>query len=104
MFSAIDKSGASVVSWLTVATPRVQGIACPLEARGAPERLDVAGVGRQLAVEDLQQRGLPRAVLAGEAVHLAGTNRYASAAEGVHTAEALVHARRAKNGLCLRPH
>ena len=82
----------------------VQGIACPFEPSGAPERLDVAGVRRQLTVEDLQQRGLPRAVLAGEAVQLAGTNRYVSAAEGVHTAEALVHADRAKNGLGLRPH
>ena len=74
------------------------------EGRDAPERLDVAGVGRQLAVEDLQQGRLARAVLADEAVHLAGSNRQSGAAEGVHAAEALVHARRAQDRLCLRLH
>ena len=71
MFSATVSVGASVSSWLIATMP------CSIAWRGVEKRdrlavdLDRAGVGLQRAVEDLHERRLARAVLAGERVDLA---------------------------------
>jgi hypothetical protein len=53
---------------------------------------DCAAVGQDLAREDLQQRGLPRAVLAHEGVDLRRQNCQVRATQGVHAAVVLVDA------------
>ena len=56
------------------------------------EPRDLALVGAVDAGEHLDQRRLARAVLAEDAVHLAGEDLQVDAAEGVHAGEGLRHA------------
>ena len=95
MFSATVSVGASVSSWLIATMPCSIACARAGERDGLAVDLDRAGVGLERAVEDLHERRLARAVLAGERVDLARQQLEVDAVEGQHARERLADARHA---------
>ena len=87
MFSRTESSGATYVSWKTVTMPA----RCAASGSGGAQRLalpaQVAGVGRQDAAEDLDQRALAGSVLAREGVDLAAAHGEVGALQRARLAE-----------------
>ena len=92
MFSAIVRPSTTSSSWYIVAMPS----SMRRLGRGDLDRLaeprDLALVGAMDAREHLDQRRLARAVLAEDAVHLAGQNVQVDSAQRVDAGEGLRHA------------
>ena len=89
-FSVIERSGASVVSWVTVAMPPRSASAGSRKSTGRPGERHSAGVRPDLARQDVEQCRLARAVLADKRVHLARIDRDARAPERVDAPVALL--------------
>ncbi len=92
MFSAIVRPSTTSSSWYIVAMPSSiadsgVGISTWLALPG-----DLAVIRAVHAGERLDERRLARAVLAEDAVHLAGNDLQVDAAKGVNTGERLRHA------------
>ena len=104
MFSAIERSGASVVSCVTVAMPWRSASVGSRKLVALPAEGDRAAVGLNLAREDLQHRRLARPVLAEQRVDLARIDRQAGAAQGVHAAVTLVDALGVEDRIGTRAH
>ena len=104
MFSAIERSGASVVSCVTVAMPWRSASVGSRKLVGRPANVNRAAVGLHLAREDLQQRRLARPVLAEQRVHLARVDGQAGAAQGVHATVTLVDALGVEDRIRTRAH
>ena len=90
MFSATLRSGNSVGSWKMIAIPAVLRLLGVVEDRLLAVEQEPARVRPVDAREDLDERGLPRAVLADEAVHLAAEELNITVLERVDGAEALL--------------
>ena len=67
-------------------------------ADGVAGEADLAGVGSQRAGDQVEQRGLARAVRSHDADQLALREREADVADGAHAAEALRHPRHLEEG------
>ena len=92
-FSVIERSGARVVSCVTVAIPLRSASAGSRKSHGRPASDTVARVRLDLPRQDVEQGRLARAVLADERVHFAGKDGDAGAAERVDAPVALVQRR-----------
>ena len=90
MFSATVRSGKSVGSWKMIAIPAACDCLALSKIASSPSSSEPAGVGPVDAGEDLDEGGLPGAVLADEAVHLARVELDVAVLEGVDGAEALL--------------
>ena len=71
MFSATVTSGQSAISWWTKPMPSSWARAGEAISTGFAVEADLAAVGPEDAVDDVHQRRLAGAVLAGDGVHLA---------------------------------
>ena len=90
-FSATVRSGSSDSSWNAVATPSWRRAAGSTTRRtGCPKISTVAPVGADQSTEDLDQRALAGAVLAGERVDLSGTRRERRVPKSLDPAEGAV--------------
>ena len=100
-FCATVRSGSRLNSWKTVASPaRAAWTGCVNAHLVAAER-DRAGVALVDAREDLHEGRLAGAVLADEAVHLAGPEREPDAVQHLHAEERLLEALGDEHGLGL---
>ena len=70
MFSAMVRSGASMISWWTSTMPRRSASTGPLSSTGAPSSLRTPRRRRQMTGDDLHQGRLAGAVLADDRVDL----------------------------------
>ncbi|GAB2925986.1 hypothetical protein GCM10027280_11590 [Micromonospora polyrhachis] len=69
------------------ADPGGDGVARPLDPSGLAVDQDLALVGLEQAVQDVHQRGLPRAVLAEQRVDLSGLHRQVDVVVGDQVTE-----------------
>ena len=99
MFSAIDRSGASMISWCTSTMPRRSASTGPFSSTGAPSSLIDAAARREMAAEDLHQRRLAGAVLADDRVDLAGADADRHVAQDLDRPERARQPHRLENGL-----
>ena len=81
MFSATERPSTTSSSWYIVAMPSLRPATGWGMVTGSPVDEDLALVGLVRAGEDLDQRGLAGAVLAEQAVHLAGADLEVDAVE-----------------------
>ena len=88
-FSATVKTGMSMKCWCTMPMPAAHGVAGTGEVLDLVVEQDLALVGLVEAVEHVHQRGLAGAVLAEQAVDLAGLDREVDVVVGDQVTEAL---------------
>ena len=89
MFSATVTSGQSAISWWTKPMPSSCARAGEVISTGLPLRMISPLSGLQDAVDDVHQRRLARAVLAGDGVDLAAPQLEVDAAQRLDRAERL---------------
>ena len=92
MFSATERFGASDSSWWISRMPSRSASAASRTSTGRPSTSIVPGVGPHDPAEHLDQRRLPRAVLAQERVDLAGPQVEIDPVQRHHAAVPLRHA------------